>query len=181
MKTMSLKNIAAACGACLFLFTLSANAGLITFDNLPNSTGGVGVPSGYGGLEWDNFYCVNGLTNEYNPSGYKAGVVSKNNDVFNGYGESAEIYVDQGLFILNSACLTAAWNDNLQVQIRGYLRGRQVYNRTFTLSATKPTTIRLGMVADDVEFSSFGGTPHSAYGDGGEHFVMDNLNVIVLK
>ncbi len=188
MKKLSWKNVltgklvAAACGACLFLFTLPANAGLLTFDTLPNNTEGLAVPSNYGGLQWQNLFCVNGLTNIYNPSGYQAGLVSKNNDVFNGFGNSASIYVDSGLFILNSVSLTGAWNDNLQVQITGFFRGRQVYNHTFTLSATKPTSIHLGIVADEVDFASFGGTKHTAYeGGSGEQFAMDNVNVIVVK
>lgn len=176
MKKTSWKYIVAACSACLFLFTASANAGLLTFDTL--GTGESVIPSGYGGLQWDNFYSLDGLTYGQ-PSGYTPGVVSKSNVAYNGSGAPASIFVDQGSFTPVLAYLTAAWNDNLKVQVKGYLRGRLVLNRTYTLSATKPMLVVFGPRVDELDFSSSGGTAHSAYHtDPGYQFAMDNLLVL---
>ncbi len=185
MKKMSWKYIVAACSACLLLFTASANAAILNFDSLPNDPEGAAVPNGYGGLQWDNFYAVDGLNNIYNPSGYKAGLVSKRNDIFNGGADTGSIFVNQGFFILLSMDLTGAWNDKLQVEITGFFHEKQVYDYVFTVSAVKPTMIRLpkAVLVDDVEFNSFGGTPYAPYSEAGSgaHFAMDNLSVIVVK
>jgi hypothetical protein len=185
MKKISWKSapmgrlVAAACATCMILFTMSATVvhAQITFDNLPNSTGGTPVPNGYSGLQWDNFYVVNGENNQYNPSGYQAGVVSRNNDVFNGFGETAEAYVNSGSFTPVYAYMTAAWNDNLQVEVTGYLRGKKVFDHTYTLSATRPTLCVFAVTVDTLDFNSSGGTPHAGYSGGGEHFAMDNFLV----
>ena len=175
MKKLIRKYVAATCGVCLFLFTLSANAGLLTFDTLGDRSP---IPSGYGGLEWNNLYALDGLTYDV-PSGYKPGVVSKSNVVYNGGGSPASIYVSNGSFTPVLAYLTAAWNDNLKVQAKGYLRGRLVFNRTYTLSATKPLLVVFGAKVDELDFSSSGGTPHLAYGASpGYQFALDNLLVL---
>jgi hypothetical protein len=113
-----------------------------------------------------------------NPSGYQKGVKSRNNVVYNGGANPAGISVGPGgSFIPLSAYATAAWNDNLQLHVEGYLRGRLVFAMTYKLSATKPTLIKLGgRRVDELVFTSFGGTNHG-YGYYGEHFAMDNLQV----
>jgi hypothetical protein len=184
MKKISWKSalvgkLAVAAGtACLLLFTVSATVAhaqpIITFDTL--SGGEVKIPNGYANLQWDNFFTVNGET--YNKSGYQAGVVSKNNVAFNAYGEPADVYVDSGSFTPIWAYLTAAWNDNLKVQVTGYLHGRMVFSHTYTLSATKPTLCIFGATVDELDFDSYGGTFHAGYDGGGEHFAMDNFFVV---
>jgi hypothetical protein len=182
MKKMTWKNIvagklvAAACGACLFLFTLpAAHAGLINFDVFDTSVDDILVPDGYGNLQWDNFYTLNGVTDT--GSGYHSGVISKNNVAYNSYGEPASIFVDSGSFKPVLGFFTAAWNDNLQLEIKGYLNGRLVFNKTYTLSATKPTPIVFGVRVDTLDFRSYGGTHHNGYGGSGEHFAMDSFIV----
>jgi hypothetical protein len=189
MKNMSWKYAAAACVAGLLLFTLPANASLsivkptfgkqlLKFDNISSSSA---VPNGYGSVSWYNFYTLNGLDYSGNPSGYEAGVVSSSNVLYNGDGSFAEIFSDGYAFILDSAYLTGAWNDNLHVQVTGYYNGKQVYSRTYVLSATKPTLISFpNKLVTVVDFDSYGGTPHSGYSSGGEQFATDNVTITVL-
>jgi hypothetical protein len=167
------KLIATACGAGLLLFTgMSASAGLIAFDTLGD---GDAIPSGYSKLQWDNFSTLDAVAE--GASGYRAGMISKKNVAYNRYGEPASIYVKNGSFKPVMAFMTAAWNDNLEVQIDGYLKGRLVFSHTYILSATKPTLIVFGGArVDTLDFTSSGGTYHGYYGHG-EHFAMDNLLV----
>ena len=80
---------------------------------------------------------------------------------------------------LLSAYLTAAWNDNLRVELKGYNGARLIYDNTYTLSATAPTLITFNYVGvTSVQFISSGGTLHPGYCGSGEHFVMDNVTVV---
>lgn len=210
MKKPSWKNVAAgklvaaACGACLCLFTLSANAILVlppihfgrqtvNFDDL--SSGNL-VTYGYGGLGWYNFYTLDPSTLD-TASGYLAGLKTPNNVILNSssVGVPLEsllpnapapvsysvIYSTGHAFILGSAYLTAAWNDNLQVMVQGYYNSKLAYTHTYTLSATKPTLVNFpSQPVTDVYFYSSGGTPHSAYTETGTQFAMDNLTYIML-
>lgn len=162
--------------AVLTVFTAVST---ITFDNLPNSTGGSSVPNGYQGLNWGNFYYLNGLTNIYNPSGYAVGVMSPNNVVFNAGGNAATITRSSLPFDFVSAYLTAAWNDNLQLKVLGYTGSTITYSNMYTLSATNPTFITFNYLGiTEVYFASSGGTPHTNYTSASKHqFVMDNVSI----
>jgi hypothetical protein len=154
---------------------------LITFDELPDTTGGIMVTNGYYGLSWSNFYELDGVNAFGNDeSGYAAGVVSPRNVAYNAFGDPAYISSIRP-FGFVSAYLTAAWNDNLQVEVAGYSGAAVIYDNTYTLSATTPTLINFNYSGvTGVYFYSFGGTPHSAYpdaGEGAEHFAMDNVSI----
>jgi hypothetical protein len=146
------KMIVAAGATGLLLFTMAAGTGLITFDNLVDHAA---VPAGYAQLQWDNFTSLDGVHYGGN-TGYTAGVISKNNVIYNGSGYPASIYanVKGGSFTPLSMYLTAAWTDKVQVQINGYLRGRLVLSRSYTLRTTKPTLIKLGVKVDELDFST---------------------------
>ena len=143
----------------------------LTFDDLAGDDSP--VPAGYGNLTWNNFNYLNGFAHPN--SGYFAGTISPSNVVFNAYGTPASI-ASTGLFNLVSAYLTAAWNDNLQVQVLGYNGGTLLYNNSYALSATAPTLITFNYLGVNmVDFISSGGTPHPGYTGRGTHFVMDNV------
>ena len=161
------------CVVFLSSIALPAFATTIFFDDLPGSDL---IPNGYNGLEWTNFYYLDGTT--IPNSGYLPAIVSPNNVAYNGFGDPA--LISDGTFDLNSGYFTAAWNDNLQLQVIGSLMGSTLYDMTFTLSATDPTLINLNYLGvDSVQFISFGGTPHPDYiGFGsGTQFALDNLVV----
>lgn len=150
-----------------------AQTEILTFDNLP----GVGgydqylpIPNGYGGLQWQNFQYMDGLTQTAN-SGYVNGVVSPNNIVFNTFGNPA--LVSDGSFNLNSAYLTAAWTDGLQVEVQGFVGAAVIYDHTYTVNTTGPTLVNFNyMGIDQVNFISI---PQP-----GAQFVMDNLSITLV-
>ena len=151
-----------------------------TFDDLPDNTSGLVVPSGYRGFVWNSFGYLDGVNYYDNPSGYAAGVVSTNNVAYNGGGYPANITcTNGGHFNFISAELTAAWNDNLQLEAQGYVDGILTYDQTYTLSATVPTLIVFDYLGvTEVNFISSGGTPHAAYGSTpAYHFAMDNVTM----
>jgi len=160
------------------LTVLLGSPKLITFDDLTNNVTGLPVPAEYNNLTWSNFYYINGLA-YIQPSGYSAGVVSASNVAFNGNGTPAAISSPIP-FDLLSAYLTAAWNDNLRVELKGYSGPTLTYDNTYTLSATAPTLIAFDYLdVTLVQFISSGGTPHLAYGNTpGYQFVMDNVSVL---
>jgi len=203
MKKLIGKYVAAACGACLLLFTPQANAApapvhfgkqMVQFDNLSS---GSSVPYGYGWLGWYNFYALDPSTLDL-VSGYLAGLKSPNNVILNSSSPGvvptiaeanltpnllaySEIYSSRYAFILNSAYLTAAWNDNLQVTVRGYYYGRVAFTRTYTLSAVRPTLVTFpSQLVTWVDFYSSGGTHHVGYAGLGTQFAMDNLTYVIL-
>jgi hypothetical protein len=148
-----------------------------TFDDLTPTLSGLPVPNGYHGLIWNSFIYFNAANYSGNPSGYGAGVVSSNNAAFNRVGAPANV-TNSTPFNFISAELTAAWNDNLQVEAQGYVHGVLAYDQTYTLSATMPTLIIFDYLGvTEVNFISSGGTVHPGYTGGGTHFVMDNVTV----
>src|SRR5439155_6509359 len=169
-KTNRASKAVAIAGCVATLFFCGNARAVITFDDLPQFA----VPNGYQGFNWNNFFAVAGDDPAVNPSGYQAAVVSPHNVAFNGFGNPA-IVSDSHLFNLNSGYFTAAWKDNLQVQVIGRLLGLDVYNNTYVLSTTSPTFIAFNYLGiDEVKFVSSGGTHH--FGSG-EEFAMDNLDI----
>lgn len=153
----------------------SAQATLITFDGIPNSLDT--IAPGYGGLQWNNFLVLDGV--KHGASGYTNSVISPNNVAFNGFGAPAT-FLSASAFTFNSAYITAAWNDGLQLIVTGSLNGVQVDTTTFTVNTSGPTleTFNWSNI-DSVTFTSFGGTPNPNFTrtGGGEHFAMDNLTI----
>jgi hypothetical protein len=150
-----------------------------TFDVLPDTASGLPVPSGYRGFNWNNFYYIDGAEFYDYPNGYAAGAVSTNNVAFNWGATPANVTSATGShFNFISAELTAAWNDNLQVEAQGYVDGVLTYDQTYTLSATAPTLIVFDYLGvTEVNFISSGGTPHADYSGAGTHFAMDNVTM----
>lgn len=159
----------------LTVFVPPPQGELITFDDLtPSPFLGSAIPSPYDGLYWSNFYVLDGQE-QYSTNGYLLGIVSAPNVAFNGYGDPASITAN-GSFNFISACLTAAWMDNLQVEAQGYSNGVLLYDTTTALSAVTPQVVTYNyMGVDEVDFRSFGGSPHPGWASGGEQFVMDNV------
>jgi hypothetical protein len=133
------------------------------------------IPNGYFGLNWNNFYALNGVTYVGNPSGYQAGVISRNNVAYNAFGSPANI-TSPTPFNLFSAWVTAAWNDNLTFEVKGLVNGVLTYDQIYILSATTPQFLTFDMLGvTEVDFITSGGTAH--YGGNATHFAMDDLTV----
>ena len=164
---------------------MAAQAAVITFDDLTCDVWGTTlITNGYAGLNWSNFYCIDGVNAHGGNSGYNAGRVSGSNVAYNGFGNLAEFTVTApgaAKFNLNSVYLTAAWNDDLVVTITAWRDGTALPAITHTLSATAPMLVTLNLSQiDRVRFVSTGDTGHG-YPEGGgatwTHFVMDNLDI----
>jgi hypothetical protein len=153
----------------LFIGTV-AHADLINFDDLSSWQS---IASGYAGLNWNNFTVLH--ASGYSASGYVNGLVSPDNVAFNAFGTPASISDD--LFTLNSAYMTAAWNDGLQVQVIGRFGGNTLYDNIYTLNTSGPVFINFNYVnVDEVDFISSGGVNHGYSGEG-THFAMDDLTI----
>lgn len=172
----------AACAACV-MFTVSASAiqtRLLTFDDITEDFDAA-VPNGYGGLNWVNFHAVDGL--DYLSSGYSNAVVSPDFVAYS-FGTNqvlkASIKARPGKFFrVNSGYFTAAWNDDLQLEIVGKQNNRTVYRKTYSLSTSEPTFIKFPKTpVTSINFTSSGGTYNTNLITGsGVHFAVDNLSV----
>lgn len=157
-----------------------ADAAQLTFDELPLSNDGIPIPNGYGGLQWSNFYELDAVTYP-RASGYRPGMISQPNVAFNGFGTPASLSSTTP-FNLNSGYFTGAWNDGLQLEVKGWIGLTLAYDNTYTLSATAPSLINFNYLGvSSVDFISFGGTPYPGYGTAsGTQFAMDNLAVTIV-
>ncbi len=173
----SLKSLVSlVCAALASAGAAFASPTLITFDDLL----GWPWPNPYNGLTWNNFFpeYVPSVTGEFGPSGYQAGMISSGTVAFNSGGSPASI-TRSGAFDFNSAYMTSALMDGLQLEVRGLSNGNLKYDHTWILSATAPSFINFNYLGvTEVDLITFGGTPHG-YWDGasGEQFAMDNLTV----
>ncbi len=168
---------AASVGAVLTIYPTSSTS-LITFDDLTVTTNGLNIPAGYQGLNWNNFGYWDGATNVGNPSGYPAATISPPNVAYNWSGNSGSITSAQP-FNFVSAYMTAAWRDNLQVEVLGFVDASLTYSNLYTLSATAPTLINFNYLGvNEVYFNSYGGTPHPGDSSSAEHFAMDNVTIV---
>ena len=152
---------------------------VITFDDINANSGGSRdyptPPSGYYGLQWINFEVLN--TKDFAVSGYESGVVSPDNVAFNSGGGPAA-FSSSAAFDLDSAYLTAAWNDGLQVEAQGFVGSVLTYDNTYILSATAPTLINFNYRGvNEVNFIASGGTAHDGYSGAGTQFAMDNMTI----
>lgn len=162
---------------------LEANATrLLTFDELDPQGGAGPMPADYAELKWDNFGLMKPLATPLVGGGYVNGIVSPDNVAFpalaNGNGSTTGGFrtVGGALFTLESAYLTAAFNDGLQVQVFGYVGGVEKYRNIYTVNPTEPTLIQFNYVAiSRVALVSFGGTPNPSFGGGGTGVAVDNM------
>jgi hypothetical protein len=169
-----MRNCLLAACVLVMLIAVPGLSGAVTFDDLPGSFGP--IPAGYGGptWTWNNFILRDQSTNN-TPSGYVNGTVSWSKVAYNGSGDPASI-TSTSFFDFNGAYFTAAWNDDLQLQITAKNGNTVVGQNTWTLQTSGPLWIGPGWTnITELDFNSFGGTNHG-YGGTGPHFVMDNFN-----
>jgi hypothetical protein len=153
-------------------FTAS-HAAVITFEGLSTASP---VPNGYGGLNWNNFYVVNGLT--HTPNGYRNGVVSPSFVAYNAGANPASISATSAAgFDLYSGYFTAAWTNGLHIQANAVFEDSTTASITFTANEAGPVDEVFGWNdLASVRFSSYGGTTVQGLGGSGNHFALDNLN-----
>jgi hypothetical protein len=167
----------ACIAAALTTLSLASQAVTLAFEDIPLASGAdVSMPSGYGGLTWNNAYVLDTNGFAYNPSGYEPGAVSGTQVGFNGFGNSMSFSIGSP-FTFNSLYMTAAWNDGLSVEVKGSLNGSTVFSQTLSPSATAPTLYTFNWSGiDKVSFSASGGTQHYSLA-ASTHFAFDNLTI----
>jgi len=153
----------------------------------------------YKGLTWGNFEIANTriIKNIYGNNGYYNGTVSANNVAYNSWANDANISSVKP-FNFKSAYLTAAWNSDLNITVKGYKDNTLKYTKSVIVGQLHPTKIDFDF--DDIDlvvFHSEGGTQgiyktksttenknsslvnistNDIHAQGaGEHFAMDNV------
>ncbi len=159
-----------------------AEAATIDFEN----TGGVVepglgtvtvIPNGYGGFVWENFDTLDAQTEwgSEPDSGYINGTVSGEYVAFNHFADPASISRATN-FNFISAAFTAAWYDDLQLDIAGFRDGVQIYSTTLTLTTELYSNLFLNWFdLDQITFVSYGGTNTKFPAGHRRQFVMDDL------
>ncbi|MBX9789549.1 MAG: hypothetical protein K2Y37_11600 [Pirellulales bacterium] len=163
-------------GTLLYVSLVSAgqiSAEILTFDDI-GLLDHKPVPNGYGGLQWNNMYYINGGTYYIRPSGYLYGTVSGNYTALNWFANPAEVFAATP-FNFKGAYLTAAWNDGLYIAVTGYRAGALTHSQLVVVPTYMPTffDFNFGGV-DRVRFEAWGGVGHN-YGGTGAYFAMDNF------
>ena len=152
--------------AAMFLGQVAGKAATLTFEKFSPGMDHFPIPAGYGGLTWFNFEVLNGKNQGFR-TGYRHGMISPNNVIFNAFGDPAAIACGEP-FKLQSAYVTAAVIDGLSLNVKGFLGGEPLYNETYALSVDSPTFIEFNFEGvDRVEFST---TP-------GSQIAIDDLTV----
>lgn len=152
----------------------------LTFDEftLPLPGEVIPVPNGYGSLQWNNFYVLNS-SNARSPSGFQNALVSPDNFISNGSGDSAQVN-SADPFDLNSAYMTADWMDGLQVEAQGFVGSTLRYTNVYTINTGGPTLVAFNYYGiNQVSFIAFGGTQNPLYSGSGSEFAIDNMTVTV--
>lgn len=167
----------------------TSSATVLTFDDLPSpgpDAFGLWVPNGYGGLQWVNWYGMNipVWVNDWHGGGaYAKAAVSGDWIAFDRTGKPAQISVLSGAFNLHSLYMTAVWNDDLEVTVRGFAGQKLVYDNLYTLHTSGPELFHLDFEGvTRVNFLPAGGTPNPAFAlqGAGLMFAIDNLHITLV-
>lgn len=153
-----------------------AGATTLTFEGL-TTLRGTAMPAGYGGLDWTNFFLVNGPLEAliFPDTGFTNGVVSGQYAAFAGGGPEAS--ASGAPFDFDSAYLTGVWNNGLNIDVRGYLADTLRYDQTVVVNTTGPTLFTFDYFdIDTLTFDSFGGI-NADLGGSGTQFTMDNMTI----
>jgi hypothetical protein len=140
-----------------------AHADLINFAGLTTTSPEAPIPNGYAGFTWNNLNALNTQTDaNVLPSGYaRADVDSQSPNVaFNVFGQPASM-TSSTPFSFYGAFFTAAWRDNLKVDVSGYRDGVLLYDKKFRIDSTGYSFESFDFEGiDTLDFSSSGGKVH---------------------
>ncbi len=183
--------LVAAAGLAAAMDGRAGASTLLTFEN--TGTTAEQPLYSYGGLSWQNVETMNTdwWVTDGNPiNGYVTGAVSPPTVAWvppDGTSDMATATVSSSTpFAFLSAALTSAWDDNLQLQVTGYLHGQVVGSQTVTLNPSGPTMVNFNFQqVDTVQFSASGGTLDPAFSTPNlppsmpptPQFVIDNVTV----
>jgi hypothetical protein len=138
-------------------------ADLINFAGLTKNSPEATVPNGYDGFTWNNFNALNTKTDlNVLPSGYAHADADSHspNVAFNVFGQPASM-TSNSPFSFYGGFFTAAWRDNLTIDVSGYRDGVLLYDKKFQVNSTSYTFESFDFEGiDALDFSSSGGTVH---------------------
>ncbi len=144
----------------------SDEAALISFDDMPVGSDYIVIQNGYGKIQWENFGACDGFMRPMT-EGYRTGTISASNVAFNLGGEPGSIR-SGAPFDLESAYLTAAFVNGLQLEVQAWTGTSLAYHNFYTLSPAGPTPVEFNYTG--VDRVRFVATPSS-------QFVLDDLVV----
>lgn len=151
----------------------STNAAVITFDDLPQADAGL-IDNGYAGFDWSSFGYAN--KSVLPGSGYETGVVSGDYAAYNDFAETSSL--SGSLFDFNGAFLTGAWNDGLNIEVKGFAAGTELYSTIVVVNTASAQWFDFNFFGiDSLSFRSFGGEKNAQLDSEGEQFVMDNFTI----
>ena len=154
-------------------FAASTNAAIITFDDLPETDAGI-IENGYAGFDWSWFGYAN--KSVLPGSGYETGVASGDYAAYNDFAATSSL--SGSLFDFNGAFLTGAWNDGLNIEIKGFAAGAELYSAIVVVNTANAQWFDFNFFGiDSLSFRSFGGEKNALLEGEGEHFVMDNFTI----
>ncbi len=170
---------------CVLVFVICGSASavpttaVLTFDGVTTADDAV-IPDGYGGFDWSEFYVLDAVNYEDNPSGFLNGLVSGDYVAYNHFSNPAEILWEySGSFDFVGGYLTAAWRDGLEVLVEGFLDDTPVYSQAVVVDHDGATWFDFNFLnIDKLRFSSSGGTPAGGLLGSGAHFVLDDFTYI---
>ena len=135
-------------------------------------------------MNWVNAYYLNTTWERftYGWNGYATARTSGIFVAFNGAGQPMTFSLPVGqYFQLNSVSLAAAWNNNLQLTIKGTRNNVLVYQTIVSLQVATRTMLYTFKWAniDKISFEAAGGTPYPGLSGSGTQFVVDDLDITI--
>jgi hypothetical protein len=156
----------------------------ITFEGLASAAQNLLVmPNKYKGLKWTKISYIHELyaIKKYPQSGYVTSFLPGGSLHIAYFTEAASISVEppNETFTLVSFLASAAWNDDLQLNITAYRGLTEVNNHNISLLFGRPQLINLQWKnIDKVAFKASGGTAHPGSGEGaGTHVALTQLTI----
>lgn len=147
-------------------FSAAANATVVTFEESNSLTSN--------GLTMSNFNRLQCSTYFTQDTGYCRGLASGDWLTF-AYGSATVTKTAGGTFTFNGANLTAAWNDNMNIDVIGYRNNVAVYTQTKIVSDDFTTYFTFNYLnIDKLVIKPYGGTDAGTPG-GGELAAIDNF------
>lgn len=158
-----------ACSAALLLSPYFAQATVLDFENLSPGE----IENGYGGLAWDNWGLMPKSTCQY---GYCNSVTSGGWSAYNFSGENATIS-SATTFDFYGVNLTAAFHDNLSVNVKGYQSGQLTHNQTVGVTTLDARWFDFDFIGiDTLVFSAFGPDVNNQDSARGSNFAIDDFS-----
>lgn len=160
------------CAALLLSATGARASTVVTFDDLPGTSGE--IPNGYAGLNWTGFFYYEPNSASDTPGVISPPKVATTIDVSFPGGITFAFFKIPTAMDFTGGYFTSKTGDPLYIHISGYANDIDLYEKLFLLTSPGPTFLEPDFVGvDSVYFNAFpgGGTTDNA------EFLLDNLTI----